>query len=506
MMLLLVQAFGCFHILGSDKSNKKYSEVTRQFFLINKGGSEMKYSLSKKDCALGLILALVIFLLAISPAGAQNGNDVATRIILHNGKIYTMADDPPVAEAILIEGNLIVAIGTDEAILDMADENTAIFNLQGHAVFPGFIDPHTHLFGSAPSMEYTLDEIQQLALEVGVTSAGSMHVSNDQILSYIGYANDSGMRLRLYLYLNYNDSCGNVWGTWYEEYPPDADIGPKLRVNGVKIFSEKSVCGEDEHEPVFSRKLLNFFTPEGLAAWGDTQLLFSPKELKDVIKRATDHGYQVAIHAIGDAGIETSLEAIESVLKGSQDKKANRNRHMVLHNHFLTNDLLHKYAENNILALIEPATTCQANYYAERVGDRNMKFFKRVEDLVQTGAHVALDSDWPYSSNLLNPMKKLGAIVTGSAGSCVSDIPLQTVSVWQGLKMMTIEAAYALHCDDQLGSLETDKLADLVVLSQDPHEVEPVDIGSIQVLLTMVDGKIKFLRDTGGESIPGMLE
>jgi predicted amidohydrolase YtcJ len=466
----------------------------------------MKYSLSKKDYALGLILALVIFLLAISPAGAQDGNDVVTRIILHNGKIYTMAVDPPIAEAILIEGNLIVAIGTNDAILDMADENTTIFDLQGRAVFPGFIDPHTHLFGQASSIECDLDEIQQLALEVGVTSAGSMHVSNDQIENYRKYAEEGGMHLRLYLYLNYNDSCGNVWGTWYEEYPPDTEIGPKLRVNGVKIFSEKSVCDQNEHEPVFSRKLLNFFTPKGLAAWGDTQLLFSLRELKNVIKRATDHGYQVAIHAIGDSGIETSLEAIEYVLKGSQDKKANRNRHMVLHNHFLTNDLLHKYAENNILALIEPATTCQANYYAKLVGDRNMKFFKRVEDLVQTGAHVALDSDWPYSSDLLNPMKKLGAIVTGRAGSCVSDIPLQTVSVWQGLKMMTSEAAYALHCDDQLGSLEIGKLADLVVLSDDPHEVLPENIRDIQVLLTMVDGKIEFLRDTSGESIPGMLE
>lgn len=185
---------------------------------------------------------------------------------------------------------------------------------------------------------------------------------------------------------------------------------------------------------------------------------------------------------------------------------------MVLHNHFLTNDLLYKYSKNNILALIEPATTCQANYYADYVGDRNMKFFKRVGDLVETGAHVALDSDWPYTASssdpigLLNPMKKLGAIVTGRAGSCISEIPLQTVSVSQGLKMMTAEAAYAMHCDDQLGSLEIGKLADLVVLSDDPHEVAPDNIRDIQVLLTMVDGKIEFLRDTDGDSISDLLE
>jgi predicted amidohydrolase YtcJ len=461
----------------------------------------MKHYLMKKGCFLGLVIAFLMFFLAISPVSAQN------RIILHNAKIYTMADDLYVAEAILIEGNRITALGTNEAILAMSNGDTNAIDLKGRAVFPGFIDPHTHLFGQASNMGYDLDGIQQLALELGVTSAGSMHVSPEQTEDYREYANNGGMRFRLYLYLNYNDSCGSVWGTWYEEYSPNVDIGPKLRVNGVKIFSEKSLCGPNGAEPVFSKKLLKFFTPLGLAEWGNTQLLFSPKELKNVIQRATDHGYQVAIHAIGDAGIETSLEAIESVLRGSRDKKTNRNRHMVLHNHFLTNDLLHKYARNNIVALIEPPTTCQANYYADLVGERNMEFFKRVDDLVETGAHVALNSDWPVVTQLLNPMSKLSAIVTGKAGSCdPPNVPLQTVSVLEGLKMMTTEAAYALHCDDHLGSLEIGKLADLVVLSEDPHEIAADDIRDIRVLMTMVDGKIEFIRDDNKNFIPAILE
>ena len=454
----------------------------------------MKHSLLKTGRIPGLVFAFIMMLVISSPAGAQGGNEGTTRIIFHNARIYTMADDPPMAEAVLIAGNRIGAIGSNESILNMADDHTDLIDMEGRSVFPGFIDPHTHLFEQAFNNGYDLDQVQQLALEVGVTSVGSMHVTPDQVLEFTEYADNGGMRLRLYLYLIYNDSCGDVWGTWYEQYPPDTDTAPNIRVNGVKIFSEKSLClSSDDYEPVFSRRLLRSFTPEGLAEWGNTRLLFTPKELRNVIRRATDHGYQVAIHAIGDVGIRTSLKAIESVLKGSHDKK-NRIRHMVLHNHFLTNNLLRLYAKNNIVALVEPATTCQANYYLDRVGKKNMKFFKRLESLVRTLAHVAVDSDWPVVLPLLNPMKKLGAIVTGQAGSCETEVRIQTVSVSRGLKMMTTEAAYALHCDDDLGSLEIGKLADLVVLSDDPHQVAADRIGDIEVFLTMIDGKIEFHR------------
>jgi len=454
----------------------------------------MNYSLLKRGWSHGFVFASIIFLLVSFRAGAQGGDDGAARIIFYNAKIYTMAVDPPVAEAVLIDGNRIGAIGSNESIVGMADEHTELLDMEGRAMFPGFIDPHTHLFEQAFNAGYDLDEVQQLALEVGVTSVAGMHVTPDQTLDFMEYADNGGMRLRLYLYLIYNDSCGDVQGTWYEQYTPDTDIAPKLRVNGVKIFSEKSLClSSDDHEPVFSKRLLKSFTPEGLAEWGNTRLLFTPKELRNVIQRATDHGYQVAIHAIGDVGIKTSLKAIESVLKRSRDKR-NRIRHMVLHNHFLTNDLLFLYAKNNIVALVEPATTCQANYYADLVGKRNMIFFKRWEGLLKTGAHVALNSDWPVVLPLLNPMKKLGAIVSGKSGSCDSYVRIQTVGVSHGLKMMTSEAAYALHCDDDLGSLEIGKLADLVVLSDDPHEVAADEIGNIEVLLTMIDGRIEFYR------------
>ena len=68
----------------------------------------------------------------------------------------------------------------------------------------------------------------------------------------------------------------------------------------------------------------------------------------------------------------------------------------------------------------------------------------------------------------------------------------QGMSVEQAIRAITIDPAYHIGMEDKLGSLEAGKLADLVVLEANPFEVEPVMIEEIDVLLTMVDGKIVY--------------
>jgi predicted amidohydrolase YtcJ len=314
---------------------------------------------------------------------------------------------------------------------------------------------------------------------------------------FIQYADEGNMRLRLYLYLNYNHSCGDVFGTWYEAFAPRVEHARKVVVNGVKIMAERSVCEGQGVRPVFSHELLKHFTQLGNNLYENSQLHLSLDELTAVIRRANDYGYQVAIHAIGDFGIETSLTAITLANNGT----ANKYRHMILHNYFIRDDMLVRYALANIVALVEPTSPCHANSYVERVGEPNRRIFKRWRDLVDTGIHVGLNSDWPFFGlSGLDPMRKLYAVVTGKNGfevfepdePCEPPVEDQTISVLQGLKMMTIEAAYALHIEKRLGSIKAGKIADLVVLSDNPFDVGPDDIKTIEVLMTMIDGKILF--------------
>ena len=68
----------------------------------------------------------------------------------------------------------------------------------------------------------------------------------------------------------------------------------------------------------------------------------------------------------------------------------------------------------------------------------------------------------------------------------------QTVTAWQAMRMMTVEPALALHVEEQLGTLEPGKLADIVVLSESPLSIAPARLGELRIELTVIDGLIEW--------------
>ncbi len=460
----------------------------------------------KKCLSLFVCLALCTgwAFVALAPDGALQALASAApaahaTTILHNGVVIPMETEGEYEQAIALAGDTILAVGSEAEILSLATPDTEVVDLQGRTVLPGFIDPHTHLFNDAAGLGMTLDDAQQLALENGVTSVANLHTSESEAEQFVAYAQAGNMRIRLSLYLIYNDGCGTVHGTWYEQYSPFGELAPRLRVGGVKILAERSVCGEESPQPVISPELVALVPRLHERGWDQWQLMLSPTELRDVIVRAQGRGYQVAIHAMGDLGIATSLDAIESALNGSE----NTYRHMVLHNWILTDELLGRYAELGIGALMEPSSKCERTYRYKN-GPEFMRLLSRIRDLVATGAHVALDSDWPnWGPSTISPFVRLRCAVTdtyvpemiAALEPPCPDIELptdQTITVWQGLRMMTVEAAYALRCDDQLGTLRPGKLADLIVVTADPLKTAPESLDQIGVMMTMVGGKIEF--------------
>jgi len=435
----------------------------------------------------------------------------AKSLILHNATFYTMTGSMDVTEnmetvsAVYIQGSKIKAVGDDQTILAMRKPGTVVINLEGKTVFPGFIDPHTHLFnGAQPYFDYnTLDRVQAMAVENGITSFGNMYTDQEWLDFILAYADKGRVRNRVFLYLNFNHSCGDVFGNWYEAYAPKEALAHNIWVNGIKIYAERSVCDGFSSRPVFSDDLKENLPEDSL--YQNSRLHLSEDELSAVIQRADDLGYQVAIHAMGDLGIETSLLAIASVLEG----KPNINRHMILHNSFLRDDMFELYENSDIVALIEPFSRCELNTYLRRgIGDDNIAYYKRWYDLSLRDIHMALDSDWPsYGEQTINPMLKIHAMVTGSniftvySGECDEPIEEQTLEVLQCLKMMTIEAAYALRAEKKIGSIMPGKFADLVVLSQDPMMVDLEDIKNIKVLMTIINGKVEY-----GEYVNGRLK
>ena len=107
----------------------------------------------------------------------------AADVIFYNGIILTMSPEQPRAQAIATHGEKIIAIGTDQEIMNLKNESTKMIDLGGLTLMPGFVDAHTHILNDAGSFGTDLDGVQQLALEKRSQMTASRPVSKAKKVS-----------------------------------------------------------------------------------------------------------------------------------------------------------------------------------------------------------------------------------------------------------------------------------------------------------------------------------
>jgi len=455
-------------------------------------------------------LSLLVSMLSFCASFASETSSAT--LVLFNGTVVPMTSPDAEAQAIALAGSRILAIGTDEEVLALADDETRCLDLEGRTVLPGFVDPHTHLLNDSEMMGLSPQGAQRLALSYGITTAANLYTTPEMLPEFVAMAERGEIRLRMSLYLIHNTSCGESLGPWYGDFTPLEELAPRLRIGGIKIFAETSVCGDDLIGLSFSPTLARHLSPAGIEWYGGNRPLFTEDELSTVIRNADQLGFPVAIHAIGDAGVEVAIRSIEAALGGHE----NTLRHAVLHNLFIRDDLLASYSEVGIVAAVEPVNPCFVMFYNDLFPSLDNHRVRRWRDLIATGAHVAVDSDWPWcAEEALNPLFRLQAVTTALNTSASYDAwepcdplpPDQLLTPWQGLRAMTIDAAYMLHRDSEVGTLEPGKRADLVILSSNPLTAEAERLTDITVWCTLIDGKAEYCADdVAAADLPGPTE
>ena len=445
-----------------------------------------------------LTISMVLVLLMVIGIGACGGGAVtppAPDVIFFNGQIITMESDMPQAEAIAISGDTISAVGSSEEILDSQGSETNIVDLGGLTLLPGFVDTHTHLFQNlVEGQGYTLDEVQQDAFICGTTTIGHMtRASSAHVLDQvIELEQQGGLHLRTNWYLSYTTNCGVISGDWYKDYPIITDPTRMSRIIGIKLFVDGGTCDR----PAYSIDLPDEFIING--PQGD--LYYGEEELAALISRFQEEGYQVAIHALGDRGVETALNAIELALEG----QPNTYRHRIEHSATIRPELLSRFGE---IGAIPTVTGSPVILFLERTDtmwgamlqlypDTFAYWWRPIRQLrdANPGLPIAWHTDRP--AVLLYPIPSLHTFVTRKYMTADVEVPdweaAKAITVEEALRMMTIEAAYALFMEDYIGSLKPGKFADMIVLSENPLTINPNDIINIEVLLTMVGGNVVY--------------
>lgn len=223
--------------------------------------------------------------------------------------------------------------------------------------------------------------------------------------------------------------------------------------------------------------------------------VYTQSELDQLVITAHREGMQIAIHSIGDKTMYMALESLEKAF----DLYPNKNhRAGLIHCQVTDNLLINKFKEMNIIIYIQPSFTCGGLHIAEkRLGKERSKTSYNWGNLFNNGIKIACSSDSPVMS--FDVMLGIYAAVTRKDLDGYPEdgwLPDQKLTVYQALQGYTLNAAYASFEEKEKGSLEVGKLADMVVLSDNIFEIEPDKIKDVEVLITILDGEIKYCSDS----------
>ena len=338
---------------------------------------------------------------------------------------------------------------------------------------------HTLDLGVMDGLRMTTQAAKEyLAVGVTTASAGGMPSAVAELLGFLSGLNQFSQRVALFpLFEEVGDSLLSGERSL-------ADFaGARVRVPRVKIIADGSIQGYTGYlsEP--------YYVPFK----GDASYRGYPSVLRDELFRQVEALYErripVAIHCNGDASIDDGLDSIEAAMAAHPWPEA---RPLIIHAQMTRRDQIDRMAELGVTPSFFSAHT----YYW---GDRHAAIFMGPERAANMSpAGWALDAGVRFSSHLdtpVTPMLPLQAVWSQvereSTGGVVIG-PAQRIGRMPALRAVTIDAAWQVFMDDEIGSIEPGKRADLVVLSENPLTAE--DIRGIKVDRTVIDGATVYQR------------
>ena len=268
----------------------------------------------------------------------------------------------------------------------------------------------------------------------------------------------------------------------WDEAGVEAGQGDALmRVAGWKIVSDGSNQGFTgrQREPYYTRDTVGIFYVE-------------PDALRAAVLDRGRRGWPLSIHGNGDAAIDSILDAVENARDEGVDVQALRCR--IEHCSILHDEQIERMAA---LGMVPSFLINHVHYWGHVMRDQvfgpeKVQLLDRCASVEKAGLNWVIHTDAPVSP--LGTLQNIRVAVARDLWAEPDTIlaPDERVSVEAAIRSVTHNAAWACHSEDEIGSLETGKLADLVVLEEDPRAVEPTAIADIQVSETWMDGRRVF--------------
>ena len=213
-------------------------------------------------------------------------------------------------------------------------------------------------------------------------------------------------------------------------------------------------------------------------------------ELNELVLKCHREGWQIAFHAVAENTVTAAITALEYVAKNSP---VVGRRHRIEHCGECPPYLLERLKKLGLVIVTQPPFIYYSGErYLATVPESQLHWLYRIKTPMASGVVVAGSSDAPVVPN--NPLTGINAAVTRQAESGQVLLPKERISVQEALALYTVNAAYASFEEKIKGSLAPGKLADMVVLSDDPTKVSPEKIKDIKVEMTIIGGEVVYER------------
>jgi predicted amidohydrolase YtcJ len=267
----------------------------------------------------------------------------------------------------------------------------------------------------------------------------------------------------------------------------DGVPGARLSVTTVKFFVDGVIEGG-------TAAMLDPYEPFGDEAHGDDRGIanWTLAELTDAAAAMDAAGFQLHLHAIGDAAIRLALDAIEGVAarNGPRDRRAT-----IAHTHLVHPDDLPRFRRLGVVANLEPLWAQRNAIMVEltepRLGPVRTRWQYPIGSLVRSGAAVSFGSDWPVSSHV--PLEGVAVAVTrrGATGPAAQEafLPGEAITLDQALTAYTAGTAHQSGDETDAGRLVVGQRADLALVGADLATLPPAELHEAAVVGTWVAGQ-----------------
>ena len=311
--------------------------------------------------------------------------------------------------------------------------------------------------------------ISKMMAKTGITSATDALGSPDDLQAYQDAYEAGDLSIRIYCMIYYTHidkmiaagvrtGMGNEW----------------VRIGGMKMTCDGSIS---ERTARLSQPYIGRPNDYGI-------LVMDEEQMYPYAKKAYDAGWQIGIHANGDVGIDTTLKLYERLNK--ENPKQNP-RFRIEHCTVINDNLIQRM---KTLGVIPTPFSTYVYFHGEKMklyGEERLQHMFALRSFLDAGIRPTQASDYPPGP--FEPMMALQSSVTRTDINGNVWGANQKVTVEEAIKIGTINGAYASFEEKIKGSVESGKLADLVVLGRDPMKENPSTLITIPVERTMAGGK-----------------